>query len=270
MKKTIQFLIKHYVTVWLLSTLVLYIFILFTSTEIVRFPPDCSAKGLNVFIEVFKIPLYYFTANIGIYTILLTHRRIDQTQTMLEQSNRRLEQTDKQIEILQQQDERSKKQIEVLQSQEDRNQVIFFENTFFKLLEFYKELVDNLKTRITIGRRDIFASFDNRLKTLLSEKGIIIDEKQYYHELYTHYLKAYFDNVKIIFKHLYDYKNYKVLEYVELFKSQLSYSQISIIYIHNAFDKDFSKYLKPFEDILFNDLPLGGAANVYTKIVNQE
>jgi hypothetical protein len=52
---------------------------LFTSYEIRIWPPEFTADGLSLFVKVFSIPLYFFAAGIPIYGIILTIKRIDQT-----------------------------------------------------------------------------------------------------------------------------------------------------------------------------------------------
>jgi len=268
LKKTIQYLLKHYVSFWLISTFGLYLFILYTSTETIIL--DISAKGLNVFIEVFKIPLYYFTANIGIYTIILTHRRIIQTQTMLEQSNRRLEQTDEQIKILQKQEERSKEQIKVLQNQENRNQIIYFENTFFKLLEILRIYVNNLDVP-AFGKsgkgknslRSIHEELKKQSKDEISNTsfsmtfGFYLDfDKDQKGGVQ---LKAYIENIKIVLRHLYFNKNIEIDidDYLEIFISQLNKYEIHLIYYYYKFvsDEDFVRYFSSFEDTFLKKIP---------------
>jgi len=64
---------------WIIITGGLYFMILFTSDEIRIWPPEFTADGLSLFVKIFSIPLYFFAAGIPIYGIILTIKRIDQT-----------------------------------------------------------------------------------------------------------------------------------------------------------------------------------------------
>jgi hypothetical protein len=65
---------------WCATTAILYFIILFSSNEIAKWPPQITADGLALFVKVFSIPLYFFAAGIPIYGIILTVKRLDQSE----------------------------------------------------------------------------------------------------------------------------------------------------------------------------------------------
>ncbi len=79
-----KIILKTFPWIWIFGTLILTLLIYFTSREIQLWPPDLSAAGLNLFVKVFKIPIYYFVGCIPIFGIILTVERMNQTEKQTE------------------------------------------------------------------------------------------------------------------------------------------------------------------------------------------
>ena len=79
---------KAFPWIWIVGSIILTLIIYFTSNKIKLWPPDLTADGLSLMVEIFKIPLYYFVGCIPIYGIILTIERMKQTEERMKISEK--------------------------------------------------------------------------------------------------------------------------------------------------------------------------------------
>jgi hypothetical protein len=219
---------KWFPTFWITVSIILYLLILITSQEIDSTHLEFSGDGLNLFVEIFKIPLYFFAAGIPIYGIILTFRRINQTDD----------------------------QLNILNHQINRGEKTSFENNFFQLLEILRIFINNLDLKKfgTSGKgRVVFrqikqqaqraSNYSDFLRNNVDEGGIFL--KMYFNQIYNILLLI--DEKKNIIS-----PNY----YINILASQLSVIEIELIQIHykKNINIPFSKLVNVYKEKLFEGL----------------
>jgi len=219
--------------IWLSINIFLYVTILFTNDTIVLWHISLSYKGINHFVEVFKIPLYFFAAGIPIYGIILTIKRIDQSERQLNEFRNQNQQTKKSI----------------------------IEQAFFKLLESHTSFVESLVFPSITGQgRNIFnqfhANFTGRFHKhdWESSTDYIADFKTVYLE-YLHTsggetIYVYFNNLNNILKHLDENKLIVDIDsLINIFRSQLSKYELLFIMYHSISNiiPGFLKLVREFD-----------------------
>ncbi len=75
-----EFIRKNFSRFWILGSIYLSLIFYLTSPAISLWPPDLTASGFELFVDVFKIPIYFFVGCMPIYGIILTLERMKQTE----------------------------------------------------------------------------------------------------------------------------------------------------------------------------------------------
>lgn len=168
LKRFMQWL-KKPENVFLISGIVIFLWvysvILFTSPEIeISFLPIITINDLELFVKVFKYPIYFVVGFVPAYGIFLAYRRMRQT--------------------------------------EQQNAIINFQNTFFHLLNTLTNYIGSLSHGQLRGRQileDFYKKISGNKDTLASRKASF--ESNFYNEQ-GHFIKTYMDIIDIILIHI--------------------------------------------------------------------
>jgi hypothetical protein len=236
--------------IWIGGTLILYFIILFTSHKIKPLPL-LTADGLDLFVEVFKIPLYYFAAGIPAIGIYFAYLRMKQTDALLRENILQ------RVEIAKQREE----------SEENRLHLIFTEQ--LKLLNKFIENIKIVGFPEYAQGKNCFLVLHTRIVDTV--KKIDWDNIENPTEMFTNLYKQFkrknkpaglaLDNYMIQIKNLLQFLsiNEELKEREDLLQlliSQLSKYEIVLIFYEGIVDRSLKQDLIEFEFTKYVDKDL--------------
>ncbi len=227
--------------IWFGGTLILYLIILYTSKKIEPLPL-ITAEGLEIFVEIFKIPLYFFAAGIPAVGIYLAYIRMQQTNDILLQNKKQLD------EIQKQREESEKNRLQSIFTEQIRLFIQFVENIhiggfgehnqgkncFEEMHRNFSNLFSGEVLKDKEKSKDMFMEFFMNYKASHGTQGYVLND--------------YLTRTKTLFRFLHVTEGLGSLKWdlLILLRAQLSKFELIFLFYEGVWDTSFKQILLDF------------------------